>query len=377
MHGKKMLMFHVFVVLFANAEFSGITYADEGHAVAASGGQLGLRTYVFLAFVLLTFVFAALYFNNKIKHRPVSFWKWAWIASLGLTVLTGTSNVLSSAQKSGDTATLTHIHGMGYSPDGQRLLFAAHDGLKVFSQGKWLSGHGEQHDYMGFATFDQGFYSSGHPTVGSKMKDPFGVVKSTDEGESLNLLTLYGETDFHLLAVSRHAHTIYAFNPAPNRVMGSGGLYASKDEGKTWTKSELKGYTGEPVALAVHPTNDALVAIGNQQGLYVSTDSGTTLNRMIAGVPVTALFFDEQGVLYAGIADQRARLIKIDITGKQGKEVAIPELAKDAVAYIAQNPLEGKELAFATFNRNVYMSHDGGTTWHQIADKGNGVPHNQ
>src|SRR5687768_622970 len=32
---------------------------------------------------------------------------------------------------------LPHIHGMGFSADGQSLFVAAHDGLRVFAGGKW------------------------------------------------------------------------------------------------------------------------------------------------------------------------------------------------------------------------------------------------
>jgi hypothetical protein len=40
------------------------------------------------------------------------------------------------------------------------------------------------------------------------------------------------------------------------------------------------------------------------------------------------------------------------------------------VAYIAQNPANGKEYAIATFTRDVYLSKDGGRTWKQIAAHG-------
>lgn len=370
---KKMILFHAFIAI---ASFPGIGYAHEGDAAAASGSPPGLRTFLFLGLGLLTLIFAVLYVVSRWKGRPAPLWKWASIAFLGLTVLTGTSNILSSAPKNGGGVTMTHIHGMGYTPDGQGLLFAAHDGLKIFSQGNWASGTGEKHDYMGFSSFDEGFYSSGHPAAGSKMKNPFGVVKSTDEGKSLNILSLHGETDFHLLAVSRHNHTIYVFNPEPNSVMKTAGLYYSRDEGKSWTKSEMRGYTGEPDALAVHPANDAFVALGNKEGLYVSTDNGTTFDHLLIGKQVTSVFFDEQGNLYTGATDQKARLIKIDLAAKQAKEVALPALdKKNPVIYMAQNPKDDQELAISSLNRNAYISHDGGTSWHQIADKGKGMLH--
>jgi hypothetical protein len=47
-------------------------------------------------------------------------------------------------------------------------------------------------------------------------------------------------------------------------------------------------------------------------------------------------------------------------------------LRNDAVAYIAQNPVNPREYAIATFERGVYISSDAGTTWTQIADRGSG-----
>src|SRR3546814_19465798 len=41
-----------------------------------------------------------------------------------------------------------------------------------------------EHDYMGFATTREAFYSSGHPAAGSNLINPFGLIKSTDAGKT-------------------------------------------------------------------------------------------------------------------------------------------------------------------------------------------------
>ena len=53
-------------------------------------------------------------------------------------------------------------------------------------------------------------------------------------------------------------------------------------------------------------------------------------------------------------------------------KVGLPPLREDAVSYIAQNPARKLEYAIATFQRSVYLSKDGGESWIQIADRGNG-----
>jgi hypothetical protein len=40
------------------------------------------------------------------------------------------------------------------------------------------------------------------------------------------------------------------------------------------------------------------------------------------------------------------------------------------VSFIAQNPARREEYAIATFNRNVYLSSDGGKSWKPIAERG-------
>ena len=50
--------------------------------------------------------------------------------------------------------------------------------------------------------------------------------------------------------------------------------------------------------------------------------------------------------------------------------VKLPSPGRDAVAYIAQNPVAREEYAIATFERSVYVSRDTGHTWQQVADRG-------
>jgi hypothetical protein len=167
-------------------------------------------------------------------------------------------------------AALTHIHGLGYSSDGKRLLIPAHNGLKVYGDGKWSDAPGEKHDYMGFSMTDNGFYSSGHPAVGSTYKSPMGLIKSTDEGKSITVLALEGEVDLHGMSVSYRTHTVYVLNSEPNSKMKQAGLLYSRDEGKTWVSSPMSGVSGQITALAVHPTQDTIITIGAASGAYLS-----------------------------------------------------------------------------------------------------------
>ncbi|MBJ6362592.1 F510_1955 family glycosylhydrolase [Paenibacillus sp. GCM10012307] len=290
--------------------------------------------------------------------------KWPLLIILITVFLAG----CSAQGKKSEPVILTHIHGLGYTSDGQRLYIPAHDGLKKFSEGSWGEAPGGKHDYMGFAMTDGGFYSSGHPAMGSSLKNPLGIVKSTDEGKSLEHLDLYGGIDFHLLSASYASHTIYVFNPEPNERLDTVGLYYTQDEAKSWHKSEMKGLTEEPRALAVHPTDDAIVAVGTEKGLYLSTDYGNQFKK-IDDFQVTAVAYSPEGQLYAGGYQEKGVMFKLNSESAL-EQINVPDLIDDAPSYIAINPVVKQEFVFSTFNKDIYLSADQGETWTKIVNQG-------
>lgn len=307
--------------------------------------------------------------QTQIWTRRAKGFKWTWTALLLAAIIT----VVISLQGPGsNTVMLTHIHGLGYSGDGQRILIPSHYGLKIYAQGEWTHGQGEEHDYMGFTAVDNGFYSSGHPAQGSNKKNPFGLLKSTDDGLSLDFLDLYGEIDFHLMSASYETHTIYVFNPEPNTRLETVGLYYTKDEAETWVKSEMIGINEVPGALAVHPTNDSILAIGTKNGLYVSEDAGNQFVK-IADMQVTSLAFGAENELFVGSFNEKGEMYRMDIFLKQLTEVNLPDLTEDAITYISQNPMTRSELVFSTVKMNVYVSTDRGSNWKQIVSQGESV----
>ena len=274
----------------------------------------------------------------------------------------------ATAQQS---VTLKHVHGLAYSADGKRLMVPSHHGLAVYEAGKWKMAPGPQHDYMGFAATSKHLYSSGHPAPGSGMVNPFGLIRSRDGGRTWDKLGLEGETDFHLLATSWNTNALYVWNPEPSSRMRAPGLHSTRNDGFVWKPARAAGLEGDPRALAVHPEDAATVAVATEKGVYLSRDSGERFTVVVSGVDALAAYFELDGRhLWYGAFDGQPILARVSLEGGAAGKVALPPLARDAVAYIAQNPAHRDEFAIATFRRNVYLSADRGRNWRRIAAQG-------
>lgn len=268
---------------------------------------------------------------------------------------------------------MMHVHGLGFSGDGAGLYVPSHDGLKVFENGVWNEAVAEPHDYMGFGMVDDGFYSSGHPGPGSSLKNPFGVVKTTDMGQNLEMLDLYQEVDFHGMAVGYNSHAIYVINPQENSRMDDIGLYYSTDDTETWTKSEMTGLQGPIFSIAAHPTNEAIVALGTSEGVFLSDDFGETFES-VSDSSTTAVTFSPAGDLVAGSVSGEVTLTIFDSETNEPQLISIPELNEEnTIGYIAVNPQDENQITFTTIEKDMYMTNDSGGNWSQIAEKGTGI----
>lgn len=271
-----------------------------------------------------------------------------------------------------EPVTLMHVHGLSYSANGRQLMIPSHHGLAVFENGRWSRAAGPAHDYMGYSATRDALYSSGHPAPGSGLTNPFGLIKSRDDGQTWQQLGLTGESDFHTLATSYATNAVYVLNHQPNSRMNQAGVYYTLNDGLKWIRSAAKGLGPKLNGLAVHPTEAALVAAGMDDGLYLSRDSAGSFERLVGGTRVLAESFDLDGQhlwfsSYAG----KAKLARIALKpGAKAEDVSLPALTDDAVAYIAQNPARQAVIAIATFKRSVFLSKDQGRTWTQIAKEG-------
>ncbi|MGA9225685.1 MAG: hypothetical protein WB217_05005 [Mesobacillus sp.] len=265
---------------------------------------------------------------------------------------------------------IEHMHGIGYPGNDEGLYVASHNGIKIYKDGQWFETTAEKHDYMGFQAVKDGFYSSGHPEEGSSLKNPLGLVKSTDFGKSLEKAAFYGESDFHFLSASYLDQTLYVINEQPNSELDAG-VYVSKDNAKSWEQIALKGLDTNTLGMiAVHPDKGETFAMATKEGVFVSNDSGKTVKENGNYEMVTAAAFSKESLYISPVEDKKMKLVKLD-EGIEGVELPIPTLAYDnPITYIAADYEEEGRIAFITILNDLYESTDGGQTWKQILVNG-------
>jgi photosystem II stability/assembly factor-like uncharacterized protein len=144
---------------------------------------------------------------------------------------------------------VTHIHNV--KAFGEKILMGTHEGLFQFvSQNNMSSIGKDPFDVMGLDADGTTLFASGHPSVGSKLPNPLGLLRSTDGGKTWKSISLVGEVDFHSLEVS--GNQMYGGNAT------EGLLMYSKNLGKSWKKlgadkfsdiAILSGTPGNAVAL--------------------------------------------------------------------------------------------------------------------------------
>ena len=254
--------------------------------------------------------------------------------TISIGVLIGLTHLTAGAAPA---VTLKHVHGLAFSQDGQQLSIPSHEGLTLYRDGHWSKAPGPEHDYMGFSVSRQAIYSSGHPASGSALVNPLGLIKSSDGANTWQQLGLQGESDFHLLASGFDSGAIYVYNTRPNSKMTSAGLYY----------------------------------MATSSGLFLSSDAGEHFQSVLQNVQVLSVSFSLDGKsLRFGSYDKVPQLSALDLKTHEISHLGLPPLNQDAVAYLAQNPVNAQEWAMATIKRDVYLSQDDGKTWKAIAQAG-------
>lgn len=274
--------------------------------------------------------------------------------------------VKAAAQK------IDHVHGIGYPGNDDGLYVASHNGIKIFKEGKWFEAVSENHDYMGFQAVNDGFYASGHPEEGSDLKNPLGLIKSTDKGESLEKIAFYGESDFHFLSASFKDQVLYLINEEANSELERG-VYVSKDAAESWEPVELNGLDSDSLGIiAAHPEKGATFAMSTREGVFTTDDYGKNMKRLGDYEMVTATTYSQKSLYISPVQQNKIKLVKLNTAQpEKAEELPIPTLKYDnPITYIAADAKKEGRIAFITILNDLYQSDDGGQTWKQLLVNG-------
>lgn len=266
---------------------------------------------------------------------------------------------------------IDQIYGLGYPGNDEGLYIASDDGMKIFSNGEWLESNSQKHEYTGFQAVHDGFITSGHPQEGSDLKDPLGIVKSVDKGATLDHLAFDGELDFHFLSAGYQSNVMYIINNADSDALDPG-VYSSDDLGASWNPVKLNDFDADSLGMiAVHPTDDNLMAMATRSGIYLSEDKGNHMKKITDTIMVTAIAFSNDSLYYSSVENNNVLFRSINLDTMESASIDIPFLNYDnPITYITVNQKNQQTIAFSTYLFDVYQSANNGGKWDLVMKNG-------
>lgn len=252
------------------------------------------------------------------------------------------------AGASGSGTAITHVHAItrdtvtGGGAGAGTILLATHEGLFRLQDGE-LTHTGPVVDLMGFTVTPEGRYlASGHPGTGTDLPEPVGLIESTDQGQTWQVLSRGGESDFHALSAG------------PNGVLGFDGQLRASTDGRTWDTLEIPS---APAALAISPGAGAILAT-TQEGVLRSADDGATWKTLDTPQLMSLIAWaGEKTIVGAGIDGHL--LISTD-AGKTWTASGQP--VGEITALGATTTADGEIEALMVADTTVLRTTDGGNT---------------
>ncbi|WP_298591797.1 F510_1955 family glycosylhydrolase [uncultured Kocuria sp.] len=181
---------------------------------------------------------------------------------------------------------ITHVHAITRDAATGTVLLATHEGLFRL-QDRELTQVGPAVDLMGFTVTPEGRYlASGHPGAGTDLPEPVGLIGSTDRGETWEVLSRGGESDFHTLAAG------------PDSVLGFDGQLRVGTDGRSW---EIREIPSAPASLAIAPGTGTVLAT-TEDGVLRSDDDGATWDALDTPQLMSRVAWaDDRTIVGAGI----------------------------------------------------------------------------
>ncbi|WP_404354018.1 F510_1955 family glycosylhydrolase [Exiguobacterium aurantiacum] len=260
---------------------------------------------------------------------------------------------------------VSHIHGAGFWPDG-RPVIATHTGLMEFREDGWYELSSNRHDYMGFELVADGFYASGHPAQDSPYKNPLGVVRGTDKGETLEIRSLEGEADFHYMSAGFESESLYVYLETATSELEPG-FYRSLDGGTSFEPMKMDGIEGRGIAgITADASEPKRVFVYGPDGILVSSDGGDMFETFNDQGNIVMMATAKGQLAYIAKTGTSFNLVVSDLTDETETTVELPSLNADSfpIELVSQ---DGR-LLLATSDNSVYVFED--EEWTQLLQAG-------
>ena len=178
---------------------------------------------------------------------------------------------------------VSHIHHVKVVEN--KVLVLTHEGLYelVGKNDMKLVGK-DKIDVMGFTTLGKALFASGHPSQGSKMPNPIGLVKSLDGGSTWKAVSLVGKVDFHFLEGA--GSDLYGADSQ------TGNLIYSADSGKTWSTLGSNTFTD----IAVSPDTSGMAIAINNSELLLTENAFKSTTKIKNGLKFTQVEWRNSGL---------------------------------------------------------------------------------
>ena len=180
---------------------------------------------------------------------------------------------------------VSHIHHVKVVEN--KVLVLTHEGLfELVGKNEMKLVGKDKLDVMGFTTLGKALFASGHPSQGSKMPNPIGLVKSLDGGSTWKAVSLVGKVDFHFLEGA--GSDLYGADSQ------SRNLIYSADSGKTWSTLGVNTFTD----IAVSPDMPAMAVAINNSELLLTENAFKSTTKIKSALKFTQIEWRNSG-LYA------------------------------------------------------------------------------
>lgn len=310
--------------------------------------------------------------QEESRKRSFKFIFWMFIAKIAFIALCAIGGIwliffmTHSGTGSKNEVTFHQVLGGGYASHGSHFWLASTHGIVSYNESRWKNESVKPIPRQTrFLSVENGWIRMERHSVQA--------AEISANGKRTDTIHL-PQNASGIWAADYHTHELY-------HLAVSGGVYSiewSTENGKSWHHRSLHGIHGKVQRLAVNPGNSRIFAIATTQGLYLSSDGGSTFQTYFRGKEVTSIAysFSSQPSLLAAYFDKKQKetfLYHVIPDQRKAINLDLDTVANDRVTQILTSPVHPQESVVLTAGDDGYQTKNGGQNWTIIAQRGRGL----